>query len=349
MPDLSRAARLGHAHGSSRADAGGPLPRRHARQLRARRRARRRPGRAVTPLTSLLDDARQRRRPRPSAGATSRSRPACSSAAAAAAGIRSTAAFPSSSPITCATPTRERPIFDSGARRRASSAADTLSPRSRRRATRRAIPARTTSRPRSASRARLTTRFSSVPATARRSTPGTRTFTIYLISLFGAVAPLLNVKRGQTIVDSGCGYAWSTEWLFRSGFDAIGVDICRTYLEIAVARIGVVPAAPGRRRRREPSARAGARRRDPRLRELPPHPRPPPGAWPSYDRVLKDGGTVILAEPGAAHEDAKVSVDAMEKYGILERGMELDDVRGYAAGHGVRRARAAVSAASRPS
>jgi hypothetical protein len=52
----------------------------------------------------------------------------------------------------------------------------------------------------------------------------------------------------------------------------------------------------------------------------------------SYDRVMRDGGTVILAEPGGAHEGAKVSVDAMEKYGILERGMELDDVAGYAEG-----------------
>ena len=39
-------------------------------------------------------------------------------------------------------------------------------------------------------------------------------------------------------IDSGCGYAWTTEWLFRSGYDAIGVDICRTYLEIGVSRIG---------------------------------------------------------------------------------------------------------------
>lgn len=51
-----------------------------------------------------------------------------------------------------------------------------------------------------------------------------------------------------------------------------------------------------------------------------------------YDRVLKEGGTVVLAEPGGAHEGAKVSVDAMEKYGILERGMELADVEGYAGG-----------------
>lgn len=41
---------------------------------------------------------------------------------------------------------------------------------------------------------------------------------------------------------------------------------------------------------------------------------------------------VVLAEPGSAHEDAQVSVDVMKKYGILEKGMELEDVIGYAAG-----------------
>jgi SAM-dependent methyltransferase len=55
-------------------------------------------------------------------------------------------------------------------------------------------------------------------------------------------------------------------------------------------------------------------------------------AMAGYDRVLKEGGRVVLAEPGGAHEHAEVSVDVMRKYGILERGMELEDVCGYAAG-----------------
>ncbi len=161
--------------------------------------------------------------------------------------------------------------------------------------------------------------------------PWNSDFTIYLISLFGAVAPMLNVARGQTIIDSGCGYAWSTEWLFRSGFDVVGVDICRTYLEIGVTRIGSfrphlvvgdvenLPLA---------SANAHAILAYESFHHIPDRRR----AMASYDRVMRDGGTVILAEPGGAHEGAKVSVDAMEKYGILERGMELDDVAGYAEG-----------------
>ena len=160
--------------------------------------------------------------------------------------------------------------------------------------------------------------------------PWNSDFTVYLISLFGAVVPMLGAKRGQVVIDSGCGYSWSTEWLFRSGYDAIGVDICRTYLEIGVKRIGSfrphlvvgdvenLPLA---------SATADAILAYESFHHVPDRRR----AMASYDRVLKTGGTVILAEPGGEHEGAAVSVDAMEKYGILERGMELADVIGYAA------------------
>jgi uncharacterized protein YbaR (Trm112 family)/SAM-dependent methyltransferase len=163
--------------------------------------------------------------------------------------------------------------------------------------------------------------------------PWNSDFTVYLISLFGAVLPLLHARRGDVIVDSGCGYAWSTEWLFRSGFDPIGVDICRTYLEIGVARIGAfrphlvvgdvenLPLA---------TASASAILAYESFHHVPDRPR----AMRSYDRVLQPGGTVVLAEPGGAHEGAQVSVDAMSKYGILERGMELKDVDEYVSGTG---------------
>jgi SAM-dependent methyltransferase/uncharacterized protein YbaR (Trm112 family) len=163
--------------------------------------------------------------------------------------------------------------------------------------------------------------------------PWNSDFTVYLISLFGAVLPMLRAKRGDVIIDSGCGYAWSTEWLFRSGFDAIGVDICRTYLEIGVARIG--PFRPhlvvGDVENLPLASNGGdAILAYESFHHVPDRRR----AMRSYDRVLKKGGTIVLAEPGGEHEGAAVSVDAMEKFGILERGMELDDVEGYADGTG---------------
>ena len=160
---------------------------------------------------------------------------------------------------------------------------------------------------------------------------GIRAFSVYLLKLFGAVAPLLALNQGDRVIDSGCGYAWTTEWLFRSGFDPIGVDICRTYLEVGLTRMGAsrphlviadvenLPFAPG-------IARAVLAYES--FHHIPDRAR----AMRAYERVLQDGGVVILAEPGAAHEQAQVAIDAMQKYGILEKGMELSDVLAYAHG-----------------
>lgn len=156
-------------------------------------------------------------------------------------------------------------------------------------------------------------------------------FSLYLIHLFGAVVPLLECRQGHVIVDSGCGYSWTTEWLHRSGLEVIGVDICRAYLEIGIQRIGPdrphlvvadVEHLPIR------SAAADAVLAYESFHHVPDRPR----AMRGYARVLKPGGRVVLAEPGAAHEAAPGSVEVSAKYGILERGMELADVAGYVEG-----------------
>jgi uncharacterized protein YbaR (Trm112 family)/SAM-dependent methyltransferase len=163
--------------------------------------------------------------------------------------------------------------------------------------------------------------------------PWNSSFTTYLISLFGTVVPFLELERGGVVIDSGCGYSWSTEWLFRSGYDAIGVDICRTYLEIAVQRIGTfrphlvvgdVENLPFR------DDIANAILAYESFHHIPDRQK----ALAGYYRVMRSLGRAILAEPGAAHETAEVAVDAMAKYGILEKGMDLADVVGYAAGTG---------------
>jgi SAM-dependent methyltransferase/uncharacterized protein YbaR (Trm112 family) len=163
--------------------------------------------------------------------------------------------------------------------------------------------------------------------------PGNTEFTLYLLSLFGNVIRLLRLddKSSQSalVVDSGCGYSWTSEWLSKSGFETIGVDICRAYLEVAVKRIGPsrphlvvadvenLPLVDG--------CADGVLAFE-SFHHIPDRAR----AFRGYSRALKDGGYVVLAEPGAAHEQANVSVDTMKKYGILEKGMELSDVAEYA-------------------
>lgn len=156
-------------------------------------------------------------------------------------------------------------------------------------------------------------------------------FSLYLVSLFGMVARLLRLRKGETVIDSGSGYSWTTEWLHRSGVHAIGVDITRVYLEVAIERIGPsrphlviadvehLPLLP---------AIADAVLAYESFHHIPNRAR----AMAGYDRVLREGGRVVLAEPGAEHESAEVSVGVMKKYGILERGMELADVVSYASG-----------------
>jgi len=156
-------------------------------------------------------------------------------------------------------------------------------------------------------------------------------FTLYLIKLFGAAVPLLELRAGHVMVDSGCGYDWTTEWLFKAGVEAIGVDICRKYLDVGLERLGAnhphlvvgdVEHLPVR------STSVDAVFAYESFHHIPDRNR----AMAGYGRILKPEGRVVLAEPGGAHEDAQVAVDVMRKYGILEKGMELDDVRAYVAG-----------------
>jgi uncharacterized protein YbaR (Trm112 family)/SAM-dependent methyltransferase len=156
-------------------------------------------------------------------------------------------------------------------------------------------------------------------------------FTLYLIGLFGAVLRVLDLRKGEVVVDSGCGYAWTTEWFHRAGVPAVGIDISRVYPEIGIERMGAnrphlvigdVEHLPLQ------NASGDAILAYESFHHIPDRRR----AMAGYDRVLKEGGRIVLAEPGAAHEHAEVSIDVMHKYGILERGMELDDVYGYAAG-----------------
>jgi len=156
-------------------------------------------------------------------------------------------------------------------------------------------------------------------------------FTLYLIGLFGAVLRVLDLKKGEVVVDSGCGYAWTTEWVHRAGVPAVGIDISRVYPEIGIARMGAnrphlvigdvenLPLQNG-------SADAVLAYES--FHHIPDRRR----AMAGYDRVLREGGRIVLAEPGAAHEHAAVAIDVMHKYGILERGMELDEVHGYVGG-----------------
>ena len=167
--------------------------------------------------------------------------------------------------------------------------------------------------------------------------PSASEHTIYLLRLFGFCISLIEGVAGKTVLDTGCGYAWTTEWLMKAGFEAIGIDITRVYLEVGRARAGMF----------SPYMVIGDTENLPirsdsidavlgfdSFHHIPDR----KAAMVQFDRVLREGGRIVLGEPNGAHEQDAGSQAVMAKYGILERGMELADVRDYTAGTRLRHA-----------
>ncbi|MCP5107721.1 MAG: methyltransferase domain-containing protein [bacterium] len=161
--------------------------------------------------------------------------------------------------------------------------------------------------------------------------PGNPEYTMHLVRRLGNVLPLLELKQGDVVLDIGVGYAWTTEWLMKMGIEPIGVDICRTYMDIGVKRMG----------EKRPHLVLGDLENLPvkknvlnavlcydAFHHIPNRPK----AMGHFFRALKDYGNIALAEPGGDHEFAQVSKEVMDKYGILEKGMDLEDVVEYCEG-----------------
>jgi SAM-dependent methyltransferase/uncharacterized protein YbaR (Trm112 family) len=161
--------------------------------------------------------------------------------------------------------------------------------------------------------------------------PGNPEYTMHLIKRLGNVLPLLELKQGDVVLDIGVGYAWTTEWLKKMGVEPIGVDICRTYVDIGVKRmgenlpylvIGDIENLPLKDNILNAVLCYDAFHHIPNRQK----------AMGRFFRALKDDGNIALAEPAGDHEFAEVSKDVMDKYGILEKGMDLEDVNDYCDG-----------------
>ncbi len=158
--------------------------------------------------------------------------------------------------------------------------------------------------------------------------PGNTDFTMQLIRRFGNAVPLLNPKQHDIILDVGCGYSWTTEWLMKMGTEPIGIDICRTYLDIGIERMGKnIPHLiladtenlPVKKKCVDAILCYDAFHHIPDRKKTMGH----------FNRTLKINGNIVLTEPGLDHEAAAPSQEAMKKYGILEKGMSLSEVKDY--------------------
>ena len=163
--------------------------------------------------------------------------------------------------------------------------------------------------------------------------PGNPEYTSQLIRRFGNVIPLLELKPGDVVADIGAGYSWTSEWMMKMGLTVVGVDICRTYLEIGLLRMkDQAPHLVAADVENLP-LKAGCfdavlcfdsfhhmHDREKAIRHF----------W----RILKPGGRVALAEPGPEHGSAEAAQEVMKKYGILEKGMSLEDLKDCCRGSG---------------
>lgn len=161
--------------------------------------------------------------------------------------------------------------------------------------------------------------------------PGDTDYSIKLIRQFGNILPFLELKQGDVVLDTGVGYAWTTEWLMKMGVEAIGVDICRTYLEIGIERMGAkkphllladIENLPLKALSLDAVLCYNSFHHIHNRKKTLSH----------FIRTLKASGNIVLSEPDPTHEFIQDSREVMTKFGILEKGMGIDDIREYCSG-----------------
>jgi SAM-dependent methyltransferase/uncharacterized protein YbaR (Trm112 family) len=154
-----------------------------------------------------------------------------------------------------------------------------------------------------------------------------------LIRGFANALPFLNLESGKVLLDAGCGYAWTTEWLTKIGVTAIGVDINRTYMDVGRRRMGPIQphlvVADVENLPLKSGSLHGVLGFD-AFHHVPDR----GAAMRGFYEKLVPGGRVVFVEPGSDHKDTPQSIAAMAQFGTLEHGMDHADVERYVDGTG---------------
>jgi uncharacterized protein YbaR (Trm112 family)/SAM-dependent methyltransferase len=156
-------------------------------------------------------------------------------------------------------------------------------------------------------------------------------FSLDLLARYVTTVSRLGCGVNGVVFDLGAGTGWTTEWLVRLGYQAIGVDICRDYILAGMPRrgehqphfvIGDVEHIPLRDQCIDAVLSFDA------FHHIPDRPR----AMAEFARIMRPGTAMVLTEPGIEHEHAAVSIDVMREHGILERGFDRAGLEGYISG-----------------
>jgi uncharacterized protein YbaR (Trm112 family)/2-polyprenyl-3-methyl-5-hydroxy-6-metoxy-1,4-benzoquinol methylase len=161
--------------------------------------------------------------------------------------------------------------------------------------------------------------------------PSLPSFSLDLLARFVTTVSRLGCGVNGTVLDLGVGFGWTTEWLVRLGYQAIGIDICRDYLLASLRRmgpylpyllIGDIENLPLRDECVEAVLSFDAFHHIPNRYQ----------AMREISRVMRDGAKMVLVEPGKTHEQAAISIAVMQQHGILERGFDWKDLSNYIRG-----------------
>jgi len=135
-----------------------------------------------------------------------------------------------------------------------------------------------------------------------------------------------DMRFGDAILDLGVGYAWTTEWLAKLGYNAVGVDLNRDYLRIGMRRTGgnlppvLIADVENLPVRKE--AFQGALFFDAFH-----HVADRAACLRGCADALVPGGKLVMAEPDEKHGSNPVAIDVMQTYGILEKGISEPEFR----------------------
>jgi ubiquinone/menaquinone biosynthesis C-methylase UbiE len=139
---------------------------------------------------------------------------------------------------------------------------------------------------------------------------------------FAVLLRVLAPKPTDLILDLGAGTCWVSDWLRRSGFRTVAVDIALDMLRLGIERLGSAEALAVGDMERLPFRNASFERAccvnafhhvpdtSSALREI--------------RRVLKPNGVVFFSEPGRGHSSHPISISASRNYGVLENEILID-------------------------
>jgi len=135
---------------------------------------------------------------------------------------------------------------------------------------------------------------------------------------FGTILALLPEPPAR-VLDMGCGTGWTTEFLDRSGYDVVGVDIAPDMIDLA-------RSVPARRDIHfvvsDYEGLAGLGAFDAVVFfDCLHHAEDERAALTAAYRALSPGGRVVLSEPGAGHHQRPESRRAMDEFGVNEKDM----------------------------